>query len=70
MSKEIGKARDGAKIREAQTAKAGADAASGKPGERVPPAKLRAASVKAAPEAEKTSGIGGLPSPVGDNDLA
>lgn len=39
----------------------------GKPGERVPPETVRVCSL---PEAEKAPGVGGVPSPVGDNDLA
>ncbi|OYZ99351.1 MAG: hypothetical protein B7X99_08345 [Rhizobiales bacterium 17-65-6] len=39
----------------------------GKPGERVPPETAR---VRSLPEAEKAPGAGGVPSPVGDNDLA
>lgn len=39
----------------------------GKPGERIPPETAR---VRSLPEAEKAPGVGGVPSPVGDNDLA
>lgn len=62
MSKENGKGR--------QTGQAPAGTGSDKPGERVPPAAVRVSSLKAAPEAEKKPGVGGVPSPVGDNDLA
>lgn len=39
-----------------------------KPGERKPPPRVPA--VKAEPERKKPGGIGGAPSPVGENDLA
>lgn len=39
-----------------------------KPGERKPPQPIPA--VKAEPEHRKPGGVGGAPSPVGENDLA
>ncbi|MEW6124388.1 MAG: hypothetical protein AB1698_17365 [Pseudomonadota bacterium] len=41
-----------------------------KPGERTPPAEAMGARQKAQPERKKPAGIGGAPSPVGENDLA
>lgn len=39
----------------------------GKPGERVPPGQE---TLRTQPEADKAPGVGGGPSPVGENDLA
>ncbi|MBA4788130.1 MAG: hypothetical protein H2042_00375 [Rhizobiales bacterium] len=41
-----------------------------KPGERTPPVEAMGARMKAQPERKKPAGIGGAPSPVGENDLA